>query len=282
MQGRLHEHDNLGSAHVIAQPRFVRRPKSTFSTASLGFIMATAETQMSLPPRWGDDPLSAFLQQAFRNSLATFVQKNPGFELLSRIDRSFLRIGENLVNPPDILGAVLLLRSHSAYRAACRLTVSGQVTDTFPQLRACLEYALYALRINQNGALAEAWLRRHDDDASHRTVRREFQHVTVMQTLEAVDPDLHRIIAALYERTIDFGAHPNERAVTGSMVMEREPGRVEIQQIYLHGDSLALDHAIKTTAQVGLGSLCVLQHIFRQRFEILGLRDVIDELRRVL
>ena len=117
---------------------------------------------MSLPPRWSDDPLSAFLDQAFKNTLATFVHKHAGFDLLSHIDRSFLRIGENLVNPPDILGAVLLLRSHSAFRAACRLTLSGQVTDAFPPLRACLEYALYALHISQNNCLGEVWLRRHD------------------------------------------------------------------------------------------------------------------------
>lgn len=35
MQGRIHEHDNFDRTHVIAQPRFVRRPKSTFSTPSL-------------------------------------------------------------------------------------------------------------------------------------------------------------------------------------------------------------------------------------------------------
>ena len=62
----------------------------------------------------------------------------------------------------------------------------------------------------------------------------------------------------------------------------RQPGRVEIQQNYLHGDSLSLDHGLKTTAQAGLGSLCLFQHIFLERFRILGIQDMIDQLRREL
>jgi hypothetical protein len=237
---------------------------------------------MRLPPRWSDDALSSFLNQAFQNTLATFVRKQQGFALLVRIDNSFLRIGENLVNPPDILGATLLLRSHSAFRAACRLATSGQAPDAFPVLRACLEYALYALHINTTPPLGEVWIRRHDDEDAKRRVRREFQHVTVMETLRARDAILHPIIEQLYDRAIDFGAHPNERAITGSMTLQEQPDRVVIQQIYLHGDSLSLDHVIKTSAQIGLGSLCILRHIFRERFDILGLRDVIDQLRREL
>lgn len=160
--------------------------------------------------------------------------------------------------------------------------MSGQVPDTFPVLRACLEYALYALHINANPALGEVWVRRHDDAASLRRVRQEFTHTAVIATLEAKDANLHPVIQQLYERSIDFGAHPNERAITGSMTIQREPGRVELQQIYLHGDSLSLDLGLKTTAQIGLGCLCIFQHIFLERFRILGIQDMIDQLRREL
>ena len=244
--------------------------------------MTTQETQVLLPPQWSDDTLSEFLDQAFRNTLATYVHKNPGFAQLSHLDQIFLRIGENLVNPPDILAAVLLLRSHSAYRAACRLSLSGQVTDSFPQLRACLEYALYALHISQNIGLGEIWLGRHDDETSRRTVRHKFQYNRIMKTLLKVDAALHSIIEDLYERTVDFGAHPNERAVTGNMEMYEDKERVEFNCIYLQSDSLALDHAIKTTAQIGLGSLCIFQHIFLQRFQLLGLENEIDQLKQEL
>lgn len=244
--------------------------------------MTKHETSMSLPPCWGDDKLSLFLDQALKNTLATFVHKRPGFETLLRIDQSFLKIGENLADPSSFLGAALLLRSHSAFRAACRLAMSGQASDTFPVLRACLEYALYGLHITSEPQLGEIWMGRHDNDETMRRVRRKFKHVNMMKTLCARDQALHSTIDELYERTIDFGAHPNERAITGSMELEKEFDHVMFSQIYLHGDSDSLDHIMKTSAQIGLGSLCIFQLAFPERFEILGLRHVIDRLRREL
>jgi hypothetical protein len=244
--------------------------------------MAKHETSLSLPPRWADDSLSAFIDQAFRNTLATFVHKRSETELLIEIDESFMKIGSNLLNPSDVIGALLLLRSHSAFRAACRLAMSGQISDALPSMRACLEYALYALHINSNPPQGELWIRRHDDDASLRAVRREFTYSNVIKTLRLRNAALCSTIEVLYERTIDFGGHPNERAVTGSMTMSRADDRIEMQQIYLHGDSLLLDHGLKTTAQVGLGSLCIFGYLFKERFEILRVQPVIDELKAKL
>ena len=244
--------------------------------------MPNRETQMSLPPRWGDDSLTEFIQRAHQNVLATFVHKSSAFGYLLKIDRAFLRIGENLLNPSNPIAASLLLRSHSAFRAACRLAMSGQAVDTFPSLRACLEYAMYALHIDTNEDLAEIWFRRHDSEHSLREMKKRFRHVEVARTLEERDASLHSDISKLYERTIDFGGHPNERAISGSATITRQDGRVEIQNIYLHEDSLALDHVLRTTAQVGVGSLMVLRHVFKQRFDLLGIRDTIDELGSVL
>jgi hypothetical protein len=246
-------------------------------------MMPNHETSMALPPRWGDDTLSSFLYKSFKNTLATFVRKRRGFDMLSRVDHSFLRIAENLINLPGFLTATFLLRSHSAFRAACRLATSGQVPESFPVLRACLEYALYALHVESNELLGETWLRRHDDDLTKRQVKQNFQSATVMETLRTRDAALHAKIKQLYERAIDFGGHPNEFAIAGSMILEKQSDRVvRMQQIYLHADSLSLDHVIKTSAQIGLGSLCIFQHIFRERFEILGVRAAIDQLRRQL
>lgn len=239
-------------------------------------------TEMPLPSRWAGDSLSDFIQAAFTNALATFVHKKHAFDHLLRIDGAFGRIGENFDNAANPLVAAMVHRSHSAFLASCRLAMSGQAVETFPLLRSCLEYALYALHINENSTFADVWLRRHDNDESLREVRRVFKHVRVMETLLNRDAALHEDISGLYERTIDFGGHPNERAVSSSATMKREGDTTVIRNQFLHGDSLALDHALKTTAQIGLGSLMVFRLIFRERFDLLGLRDTIDALGRVL
>lgn len=244
--------------------------------------MAKHETSLSLPPRWADDSLSAFFDQAFKNVLGTFVRKQSETALLIEIDESFMKICSNLLNPSDVIGALLLFRSHSAFRAACRLAVSGQISDAFPSMRSCLECALYALHINANPPKGELWIRRHDDDNSLRDVRREFAYSNVVRTLRQRDAALCSSIEDLYDRTIDFGGHPNERAVTGSMNMTKADGRIEMEQIYLHDDSLFLGHGLKSTAQVGLGSLCVFSHLFKERFAILGIQFTIDTLKAKL
>jgi hypothetical protein len=138
---------------------------------------------MKLPPKWGEDHLSSFITSALKNALATFVRKPEQYALISQIDGHYHSIAENLNNPSDFLGAMLLLRSHSAFRGAASLGLSGQIPDAFPLLRASLEYALYAFHINRNPGLGEQWIKRHDDATSLRAAKKAFRHVTVMETL---------------------------------------------------------------------------------------------------
>jgi hypothetical protein len=67
------------------------------------------------------------------------------------------------------------------------------------------------------------------------------------------DEKLSRIFGELYETTIDFGAHPNERGFSASALMEEKPGEKKFSQIYMHGDPLMLSLGIKNTARVGTG-----------------------------
>ncbi len=244
--------------------------------------MPRNRTEMPLPPGWAEDSLSEFVHDAFANALATFVRKKPAFNLLRKIEATFGRIGENLDGAENALAVFLLHRSHSAFIASCRLAMSGQAAETFPVLRSCLEYGLYALHTTENSDLAVVWLRRHDNDESLRKVRQEFRHARVMKSLLDRDRELHGDLSRLYERTIDFGAHPNERALSSSATKRIDGDEVVIRNQILHKDSSALDHALVTTAQVGLGSLRVFRLIFRERFDLLGLGDTIEELGRVL
>jgi hypothetical protein len=217
---------------------------------------------------------------AFQNSLATYVQKAPEFTRLSEIDAAFQKICENLTNPPDLVAANLLLRAHSAYRAAVRLATSGQVTEAYPVLRSCIEYALYALHINKAAGLSEVWLRRHDSAHSKKQCIRAFTHGAVLKTLEGVDPQLASALGALYERTIDYGGHPNERGVSGSLTMDESDGGLTFKSAYLQGAGPALDLALKSTAQVALGVLAIFERIFTLKCRLLGVDTEIERIKR--
>jgi hypothetical protein len=147
-------------------------------------------------------------------------------------------------------------------------------------LRSCLENAGYAQLIGSDIALAETWLRRHDDPETLSASKRAFQAGRVTEAIAEADGKLAAVYDELYQRTIDFGGHPNERAATGSMKLEEAPGVRHYQQVYLHGDGVPLLHALKSAAQIGVCSLHVFQHIFKERFQILGIRERLIELRK--
>lgn len=58
--------------------------------------------------------------------------------------------------------------------------------------------------------------------------------------------------------------------------------RSEYEQLYLHGDGLQLDHALRTVMQAGVCALEILQEVFPGRFELLGVRADLLHLRQGL
>ena len=236
---------------------------------------------LPLPQGWGDDKLSEFLWLARNNQLVTFALKRSEYGKLREIDAAFVQIGENLLNPKNLLSANMLYRSHSAYRAACGTSMAGQAPETYVLLRSCLEFAGYGLFIFKSPELGITWLNRHDGPDATRAMKRAFQAVNVQKVVESADARLGEIYRTLYERAIDFGGHPNVMSVTGNMTMNECDGRVEMNHLYLHGDDDALLMALKTTAQVGITSLHVLQHVFQERFMLLGLHEKLAQIQQM-
>lgn len=234
------------------------------------------------PPRWGEDSLSDFLETAYQNRWATFHNKKSSFAKLSGIDECFMRIAKDWLNPKNILTPHFLIRSHAAFRAACEHSMAGQIADSFPQQRACLEYAAYALHIDKNEGLAEIWLQRHDSKSAFDSVIREFKPWKIQETLKNSNRHIAKIFEHLYQQSIDFGAHPNERAISGSLSITDYEGGKRFQQTYLHDDDLSLSHGVTMTARVGICALEILQCAFQARFELLGVRSEILELRKGL
>lgn len=234
------------------------------------------------PQEWGKDSLTEFLETAHQNRWATFANKKDWFQRLVRLDACFMQIVKNWLNPSSIIAPLFFFRCHAAYRAACEHALAGQVADLFPQIRSCLEYAGYALHIHKNADLGEKWLKRHDDESTMKAVKSEFTVSNIRTTIGKANQQAAKVFEELYQRAIDFGAHPNERSVTSNLAIKEQEGRKELQQIYLHGDSLALDHGLKTTAQTGVCALEILREVFPERFELLGIQAELLALRKGL
>ncbi|HQS73969.1 MAG TPA: hypothetical protein PLU16_02085 [Gallionellaceae bacterium] len=145
-----------------------------------------------------------------------------------------------------------------------------------------MENALYGLYLAQNPESRETWLRRHDSDADKKKVKSEFKIGTFLELAKTVDPSEGKVAATLYERTIDYGAHPNERALMQSLQIKHEADIIEFKTTYLDGDSDQLRFLLKTLAQVGVCTLSLFRVTYRERFDILGVTASLDHIKKGL
>jgi hypothetical protein len=176
------------------------------------------------PPEWGDDSFSGYFKMAEYNDRASAANYPAAFELLRRTNAA-LEAAEGLVKRDGRAGFLiprfLQIRVRSAFLAACRLALSGQLVEAHAILRQAIEEAWYALHIatepgppaaapGESPRIArwEIWMRRTDDSTAKRRCKDEFTVRNVRTSHERVDPDTAAELHNLYEILIDFGAHP--------------------------------------------------------------------------
>jgi hypothetical protein len=107
------------------------------------------------PLGWGTDKVSEYFEATRQQQFATFANFQWAYGTLREIDDCLYLAASNLNQPKDILGAILLIRCHAAYRAACATATATQLPESFVLLRSALEYAGYAFHISKNPGLAE-------------------------------------------------------------------------------------------------------------------------------
>lgn len=111
-------------------------------------------------------------------------------------------------------------------------------------------------------------------------MKKKFTIRNVAGTIANFDKRLAEIYEQFYDRSIDFGAHPNPNALFGAMTYKLGEEETKVGQLLMSTDMVAVEHAIKSAAQVGLCILFIYQHIFEAKFELLGIHEEIEKLRR--
>ena len=100
------------------------------------------------------------------------------------------------------------------------------------------------------------------------------------QAISDYDPALTANFDLFYQRSIDFGAHPNPHATFSTMKMTPEQeAAMSFTALAMTDDKDTVLHAMKSVSQVGLTVLFIFQHIFKAKFELLGIRQEMNSLR---
>jgi len=228
------------------------------------------------PKGWGEDPITNFLDECRLNQFATF--HNMQTDSLIEVDRIFRQLCQNAINPRPWFPMNLLLRSHSAFLSAAGLAMSGQVYDAFPLIRSCLESALYAHYVSKDDLRVERWLRRHDSEDARKKVRDEFKIFLLVKEVAADAPKIAQRFQSHYDRSIDFGAHPNEKGFSLSTSLEEGNDETNIQTVYLQDDPKRISFTLDALVGAGTTSLLLGQLIYRDRCKLLGLDERIRNL----
>ena len=110
-------------------------------------------------------------------------------------------------------------------------------------------------------------------------MKEQFRIADIRAVIARFDATLAQVFSDLYQRAIDFGGHPNPHATMSATQLGQEGSNSTFTTLALTTDPTVLKHTMKSVAQVGLASLFVFQHIFKAKFELLGIRAEMDALR---
>jgi len=97
--------------------------------------------------------------------------------------------------------------------------------------------------------------------------------------LAAVDDPLCQKAQQLYEKTIEFGGHPNPASVALAIKMSKNPEGAQFKLNYISADTGTIAGTMKTTAQAGILVLLIFQHVFQKRYEALGIPAMLPQLK---
>lgn len=233
--------------------------------------------KLDLPKGWGEDKITAFFDTARENCYATFHNDSSYFKRLIEINKIFLSAIDYMENSKSWFALFFFLKAHSAFLGATYLTSSTQIPEAFMVLRSVLENSLYGLFIDKNPKLAKIWLERHKDEMSKKAVRNKFKILFMLKLLRNCDSKLAKATEILYERCIDYGAHPNERSLSSFLKKEtKDEGVIQFNLQYMTDNRTSIKFCLKSAAQVGICSLKILELVIPERFKITGLSEKLN------
>lgn len=231
---------------------------------------------ISVPMEWGNDEITKFIDRANENSLATFANMSQEFNKLIETDRLFHIARDCTNHSKHYFPALFILKSHSAFLASARLAVGTQSVESYITMRGIIESVLYGYYIFKNKKYAKIWLDRDKDDKCQKEVRETFAIGNIFRKLEADDSELAMITKNLYKKTIKYGAHPNEKSLSAVLSIVKEGDNISLNLDYLTSKPDVIKCSLTILARIGIVSLKISEHIFPERFKIIGLSDRIN------
>lgn len=248
-------------------------------SARAGYEMMSENLERPRPIGWRESPLFSFIEDCWGNSIAAVGTRGLLTQHLTEIDRVFENIFQQGLKPlttTELIPCFLFIRSMTAFRASVMVSTCLH-TDGYAPLRSCLETAGYACLIATEPSYIKLWLTRDASSENKKKVRATFTHSAISKAMAAHDQQLSTIYSELYERTIDWGAHPNEKSLSANFVKDTVHRDTQnIQFKLLPGGGASLDLVLKSVAQGGLCVLKIFSYLIPSAFDSDARKQLLD------
>lgn len=163
--------------------------------------------------------LSKYLSIAASTDLKNREAQPEALKLLQDCENTIVSLVLDGWRASKQVGLPLALNSHFLFLASVRTAISGHPAAIFPTLRTALESACYALLIAEDARLNEIWRSRHKSEKTLKDQKRAFSSAVAQATEQASkrNEKMSDFVKAMYEASIDYGGHPNPRAMNGHL-----------------------------------------------------------------
>lgn len=211
---------------------------------SSGVVVESRMERRYVPKNWGESELTKFLDLLEKQTLASFAGLPDWFDILIRIDQSVTEKAPTFFHEIDLprrTSVKLFMRCFATYRAAVRLSVSGQLFEATVLMRSLLESAVYAWVCCVSEQHRAAWEDRGGGDAKRKKARDLFSWTYLLKMLKGANEELAARISDEYDQLIDQGAHPNvDGLALSSDVKHLDHDKYEIITVFAHGREAVL------------------------------------------
>jgi hypothetical protein len=231
-------------------------------------VPGDAEVDVELQKtKWGSTFLTRALNDAQKNVRITYVMSPGYFEMFDGLGELLEKANARLKISPSKVSSLVVVslfgRTIGSFLAAVRLATSGQITESYAQLRACIENGAYAFYISRDPSLAGIWLARHEGAQDREACKRSFAMAKVWKSLKAKDAALERRAREAYDTCIDLGAHPNERSVTMNLEVSKK-GSVTLH--LFNTKDVAFHLSLLTLVYMLLCVIEIFEKVFPEQF----------------
>jgi len=225
--------------------------------------------------------LTKSISHAWHNIRVTWSQHEPIVQLLSSINDLFmkyLKVFSKLSEEATIASspAAFLARAYGCYLASVRISSSGQIAEAFVMFRACIENALYGYYINKRPELGNIWIERHQGKDAKKLVRDNFRIGAILGFLAEQEPKVGPWIKDMYDKSIDYGAHPNVYSI-GLNLRYIENERKDVMDIF-NSNAHILKPCLFANVRFGLGCLSVFRLIYPEELRNHGVPEELKSL----